>query len=161
MDAVPVQLVQMAEQAAVAHALDPNLVKAIITVESSWNPKVSRFEPNWTYFHFPREWASRLGITETTEKTLQALSIGLTQVMGTVAREQGFTGNLSDLFLPEVNLEYGCRKIKSLMRKYADEASVISSYNQGSPRKTEGGHFRNQIYVDKVSAELRKLRALK
>ena len=161
LDAVPVELVQMVEQAAHVHELDPNLVKSIITVESNWNPKVSRFEPGWTYFHFPREWASRLGITAKTEETLQSMSIGLMQIMGAVAREVGFTGNLSDLFFPRENLIYGCRKLKRLTQKYGDESDVISSYNQGSPRKTEGGQYRNMLYVDKVSTVLRSLRALK
>jgi soluble lytic murein transglycosylase-like protein len=148
----------MADAAALSHDLDANLVKAIITVESNWNPKVSRFEPAWRYTVFPRAWASRVGVTELTEITLQSMSIGLTQVMGSVAREFGFADNLSDLFRPEVNLEYGCRKLASLVKKYPDEMDVIASYNAGSPRLTAGKLYENQVYVDKVWHALMDLR---
>lgn len=150
--------VQMAEKMAIAQDVDPALVKAIITVESNWDPKVSRFEPHWKYLHFPREHAERVGITTDTEITLQSMSIGLMQIMGGVARELGFVGNLSELFEPEVNLKYGIQKLKELIKKWPLEQSIISAYNQGSPRMTPGGMYENQVYVDKVWKELTKLR---
>lgn len=159
MVAIEPALVAIVERAAQAAAIDANLAKAITAVESSWDPTVSRIEPRWKYLYFQRQFADRLGITVDTEITLQSMSIGLMQIMGSVARELGFTANLSELFKPEINAEYGCKKLKALLKKYSDEADVISSYNQGSPRKTPGGMYLNQVYVDKVSQELRKLRA--
>lgn len=154
------QLVAIVEQAARAEQVDMNLAKAIVTVESTWDPKVSRLEPGWKYFYFEKEFAEKVGITVETEKTLQSMSIGLMQIMGGVARELGFTENLSELFKPEQNVIWGCKKLKQLLKKYPDEADVISSYNQGSPRKTQGGMYKNQVYVDKVSLKLRELRGL-
>lgn len=153
-------LIKMAEMQATAQGVDPNLVKAIIHTESAWNPVVSRYEPHWKYLHFPRVHAERLGITPDTETVLQSMSIGLMQIMGGVARELGFMGNLSELFEPGLNLEYGIKKLRSLVKKYADESEVISSYNQGSPRRLPGGLFENQAYVDKVWKELSRLRLI-
>lgn len=156
-----VELVQLCEQIALQESVDPKLAKAIVTVESHWRPEVSRFEPHWKYLYFPREFASKLGITVETETVMQSMSIGLMQVMGSVARELGFKDNLSKLFDPKTNMTYGVRKLRTLLTKYSNEDDVIVSYNAGSPRKTAGGMYVNQQYHDKVSAELRKLRALK
>ena len=151
-------IVAMVEKAAQCEGLDLNLVKAIITVESSWDPKVSRYEPHWKYLYFVREFAEKNQITVETETVLQSMSIGLMQIMGGVARELGFEGNLSELFKPETNLFYGCKKLKQVVKKYSEELDVISSYNQGSPRMTDGKMYKNFQYVDKVSAVLRELR---
>lgn len=153
-------LVAIVEQAARAEQVDMNLVKAVVTVESTWDPKVARVEKAWKYFYFESEFAEKMNITLETEKALQSMSIGLMQIMGSVARELGFTGNLSELFRPEVNVIWGCKKLKQLLKKYPDESDVISAYNQGSPRKSESGMYKNQRYVDKVSKELRELRGL-
>lgn len=151
-------IVAMVEKAAQCEGLDLNLVKAIITVESSWDPKVSRYEPHWKYLYFVREFAEKNHITVETETVLQSMSIGLMQIMGGVARELGYEGNLSELFKPETNLFYGCKKLKQLIKRYPDELDVISSYNQGSPRMTDGKMYKNFQYVDKVSEVLRELR---
>ena len=150
----------MAETQAIVQGVDPSLLKAIIAVESNWDPRVSRFEPNWKYLYYARENAERLGITVETEKVLQSMSIGLMQIMGGVARELGFKGNLSELFKPEINLDYGIKKLKALIKKYPEEMDVISSYNQGSPRLTPGKLYKNQLYVDKVWKELIKIRGI-
>lgn len=151
-------IVAVVEKAAQCEGLDLNLVKAIITVESSWDPRVSRYEKHWKYLYFVREFAEKNNITVETEIALQSMSIGLMQIMGTVAREMGFEGNLSELFKPDVNVFYGCKKLKSLLKKYPSELDVISAYNQGSPKMTDGGHYRNEKYVSKVQLILRDLR---
>ncbi len=152
-------LVAIVEKAAESAQIDKNLAKAVVTIESSWDPRVSRVEKAWKYLYFHREFAERLNITVETEIALQSMSIGLMQIMGGVARELGFTDNLSELFKPEINAKWGCAKLRSLAKKYELETDVISSYNQGSPRKTPGGMYVNQVYVDKVSQALRLLRA--
>lgn len=150
----------MAEAAAQAQQVDPCLVRAIIDTESSWNPKAIRFEPNWKYLWFAREFSEKLQVPYDEEVRLQSSSLGLMQIMGGVARELGFTGNLNDLFDPAVNLQYGIKKLQKLLKKYPDEMDAISSYNQGHPAKSAGGMYLNQRYVDKVSACLRGYRAL-
>lgn len=138
--------------------VDPVLAKAIAMVETGGDPWLVRYEPAWSYFHFYHEWASRLGISSQTEQVLQAMSWGAMQVMGSVARELGFTGVLTQLTLPANGVLYGVLKLKSLLVRYGNEDDAIASYNAGSPRKTPGGLYVNETYVDRVHGYLRQLR---
>lgn len=128
-------------------------------VESGGNPYVMRFEPKYIYTLTPAQYAQSLGITRETEEMLQKHSWGLVQCMGSVCRELGHKGHLTELLDKELNLDFGARKIKSLLQKY-DERSAIAAYNAGSPRKTPGGNFVNQVYVDKVYGYLNTLRGI-
>jgi soluble lytic murein transglycosylase-like protein len=84
------------------------------------------------------------------------MSWGLMQIMGSVARQYGFKGNLSSLTEPEINIEIGC---KHFVSKYSVEPKdMISAYNAGSPKKTPEGLYVNQGYVDKVCAAWTRLR---
>jgi len=138
--------------------VEPALFEAICRAESNLDPYAVRFEPAWRYHHFPREWASRLNISVETERVLQACSWGLPQVMGSVAREYGFQDSLVRLTEPELCLYYGAKHLKKFMEKYGDDAEAVSAYNQGSNRKTEGGMFLNQTYVDRVFRIYRLIR---
>ena len=155
------ELRQMATEEALAQAVDPDLVAAIVTVESSWRPEASRYEPNWKYLFFVKEWSEKTGVAYEEELAHQTMSLGLMQIMGSVARELGYDKRLCQLFEPRWNLRFGVMKLKTLLNKYPSETDVISSYNQGSPRKTAGGHYQNQAYVDAVSNVLRDARKLK
>lgn len=137
-----------------------DVVTAMVMVESSGSRWATRYEPGWKYFLFPRDYASRIGITEETEKIQQATSWGCLQIMGSVARECGWQGPLVMLTDLDLGLEYGCRKLKALMHKYEFESDYIAAYNAGSPRKTKGGMYVNQTHVDRVFSALRELRKI-
>ncbi len=142
--------------------VDSDLIRSIIMVESSGIPYRARFEPDWKYFYFQREYAEKLGITVETETMFQATSWGLMQIMGGVARELGYKLHLTALCNPDLNIEYGTMKIKSIMQRYGNsEMDVIAAYNAGSVIKTYSGIYKNEKYVDKVYSFLRQLRALK
>ena len=141
--------------------IDHDLVYSIINVESGWNPYAMRFEPNYKWLYEYRVYAGLLNITEQTEETLQKMSYGLFQLMGALCREYGFKEELVKLCDPEINLKYGCMHLKKLINKYSNEQDVIAAYNAGTPRKTEGGLFYNQKYVDKVYSFLNAFRKLK
>lgn len=151
--------------AAIAHSLDANLIRAICNTESAFITWRTRFEPEGyargSYFVSYRDWASKLGLSEPTEGTQQYTSWGLMQIMGFSARELGFDGYLTQLCDPILGLAYGCLKLKRLFVRYGVEEDVIAAYNQGDNRKTPGGMFQNQTYVDAVCATLRELRALR
>lgn len=158
------QLEALIIKAAEVFRLDANLVRAICMVESSNNPNATRFEKHWRYFFNVRAYSEKLQIPYEEEEKNQATSFGLMQCMGAVARELGFTDKLDMLLVPDIGIYYGCKKLKKLFESSmcnGEEEKVVSSYNQGSPRKTPGGMFQNQRYVDKVYKELRKLRTLK
>lgn len=150
-------------KSAEAFRLDANLIRAVCFVESSWNPEAIRFEPHWHYFNNPTSWADKLGIARETEVKNQATSFGLMQVMGAVARDLGFTDDLNMLKVPDIGVFYGCRKLQKLFQSRmcdGDEVKVIAAYNAGSPRKTPGGLYENQRYIDKIYSELNALRKL-
>lgn len=141
--------------------IDANLITAMVMVESSNNNWKVRFEPAWHYLYFPREFASKLYLSIETETNLQSCSFGLLQIMGSVARELGFTTDLAMLCDPTTGLFYGVKYIRKLMDKFADEEHVVSAYNAGpGTSKTPGGMWGNQVYVDKVYNQLRKLRQI-
>ena len=158
----PQDAIALIHVAAVGQKIDPIFFQAICTVESSLNPLAMRYEPAWNYLYFPREHASRLGITSETETQLQKFSYGLCQIMGSVAREHGFTGNLAQLVSePTLTLKYGAIHLAKFFWKYGQsESDVAAAYNAGSVKKTPGGMYFNQQYVDKVDRELRKLRTV-
>lgn len=131
--------------------LKPALVRAIVAVESSGNPRAVRYEPAFYERYvkgskYPQE-----------EHKLLASSLGLLQIMGLVAREHGFTGPLEQLFIPEVNLLYGCLHLARFQAKYATLEEVVASYNAGGPRRGPDGRYVNQSYVDRVLKALKLL----
>lgn len=155
------ELIDLVRSTATAEKIDADLFLAICTVESSLDPLAVRFEPAWRYHYHPREFASRLNISPETETNLQACSYGLAQVMGSVMRERGYSENLVKCFLdPSIPLVYAARHLRGFLIRYGTEPEAISAYNQGNARKTPGGLFQNQRYVDKVSQALRALRSV-
>ena len=130
--------------------IDPFLVAAISMVESGGNPYAMRFEPKWAYAFKEKEYAKPLGSSEETEKNAQMTSWGLMQVMGTVAREHGFKGWLTELCRPELGILYGCKHLRLKLDKYKNTWEAVAAYNAGSPRLTPDGKFENQYYVDRV-----------
>lgn len=132
------------------YRLPPQLVRAIIKVESSNNNYAIRYEKNYRWLYKPEKFAGALQTLDT-EKYMQKCSLGLMQVMGAVAREHGCDDTfLSKLFDPEINLEYGCKYLSILKRRFGDMTDCIAAYNAGSPRKLDDGSYVNQKYVDRV-----------
>ena len=157
-----VEILALIDGVAQAEGLDSNLLRAICTVESSLDPYAVRYEPAYKYTVSPRDWASKVRLSVETEECLQKFSYGLAQIMGGVMREAGFSGYLQTCLLnPKVPLAYSAKHLKNYLRRYGSEVEAVAAYNAGSPRKTSGGMFVNQSYVDKVDKELRKLRTLR
>ena len=148
------------EAAANVHGLPVQLVSAVVGVESGGDACAFRYEPAFYERYIrgnPQVRAVRPCSLET-ERTAQATSWGLMQVMGATARGLGYPGAfLSGLTRPEEGLEYGCRLLAKLAKRH--EAGhgwpgVVAAYNAGSVRFTPGGGFVNQSYVDKIAQAL-------
>ena len=90
----PAEFVALAQRAAEAHALWPELVCAIVEQESAWNPWALRYEPAF-YERYIAPQIARGAIPDVTESRARAFSWGLMQVMGQVAREHGFVGGVA------------------------------------------------------------------
>jgi hypothetical protein len=126
-------------------------------VESSLNPRATRFEPKYKYLFEARKFAELLNIPEEEESAAQMTSWGLMQVMGGVCREYGYSALIPALQEDaELALTYSARHLKNKIHKYGTLEGIVS-YNSGSPRKEKTGMYSNQHYLDKVNRELMAL----
>lgn len=153
---IPEPIRAAAWESAKVHKVELNLVLAMIVVESSGNRFRTRFEKNWSYFKDIDIWAFKRQITENTERIMQMTSWGLMQVMGSVARELGFVGDLPELTDTRIGIEYGVKKIVNVQKKYSSATDIIAAYNAGRV-VMENGRYKNQHHVDKVMAALYEL----
>lgn len=122
-------------KAAATWKLPPDLIRAVIWVESRGDPKAQRYESH-----------------------LDDSSYGLMQILLCTAKEMGFTGQADELFQPAVNIHYGCKYLTKQLRRYdGDMASAIAAYNAGGAYKKKG-KFVNQGHVDKFTKAYEALR---
>lgn len=125
--------------------------------ESSGRTDAVRYEHNYKYLYEVKECARIAGTSVESEMYAQRCSWGLGQVMGAVAREFGHRGPMQDLLVPQIGLEFACRKLEWCLEKWPLWDDAVSAYNQGSPRKDEDGFYKNQKYVDHINGYLRDL----
>lgn len=138
---------------AALYNLDPDLIEAICLQESSGDPLAVRAE-----FKFYEKYTKPMNFSDT-EEVCRAMSWGLMQVMGQVARELGYKGRyLTGLLDPETGLTYGCLYLKTKVKRYSRMEDAIAAYNAGTPRMIKGGKYSNQKYVDGVLGYLTKIR---
>src|ERR1700733_13115927 len=108
---------------AMKFGLQPSLVAAVCEQESDWEPGAVRFEPA-----FLRHYIAPLALPPL-EGLDRAASWGLMQIMGQVAREFGFDGNLNTLRTPELGVLYGCRKLQKCFDVHRDNDTSLLAYN--------------------------------
>jgi len=137
-------LINLARLAAAKHSLDSALVCAIVEQESAWETHAIRYEPA-----FRTRYVSPLGLPAT-EEVARSISWGLMQVMGQVARENGFSGkSLAELCVPSTGLEIGCAIFASKLSTAAgDVPRALKRWNGGA----------NSDYATQVLARVAKYR---
>lgn len=131
-DTVHPDIIELARHIAVAHDLEPALVCAVIEQESGWNPWAVRYEPAFlSRYVAPLYTAGKLSATEAYTR---AMSWGLMQVMGQVAREFGFAADsLPELCDPATAVELGCRILaKRMARTRGDLPAALLAWNGGA-----------------------------
>lgn len=97
--------------AAARYAVPFEWIKAVIGTESSFNPNAYRAEPK-----------------------IADASYGLMQLLLRTARGLGFTGDVSALFDPTININLGSKLLGQLIARYGqDFKQVYSAYNSGDP----------------------------
>lgn len=153
-DDVRAQLKPLVLKEAKANGLSPQLVAAIITVESSWNPWAVNLEASYRYVLNVALHAHETRVSTETERELQHFSWGLMQIVGGTARAIGYHGPLTMLLDPATNIAWGTRYLGQLKGRYPAMRDTIAAYNAGSVRRTAAGAYVNQGYVDKVTAVL-------
>ncbi len=143
-------ILPLVKEKAAKFNLDPLLLDAIIQIESAYNVYAVRFEEKSIYKVIPEKFARMNFITTKTEETMQKVSWGICQVMGSTARWLGFKGPLPMLCDPGINLNWACRYLSKLRDEHGLIENIISAYNAGSVRRDKQGLFSNQEYVNKV-----------
>ena len=141
------EIIALAKTTARQYALDPALVCAVIEQESSWNPWAIRFEPD-----FMARYVNPLflaGKISGTEAYARSFSWGLMQVMGEVAREQGYIGtSLAELCDPQTAIDQGCQRLAKAFKQVGDVPDVRTAallhYNGGA----------NPNYAEEVIARI-------
>jgi soluble lytic murein transglycosylase-like protein len=114
----------MIKRHALAYGHDSDMIKAIIRVESNFNPNA--------------------------HNTTGEDSRGLGQINAPTARALGVI-DLNTLFDPETNILTICDLLSDLKRRYTDTSDIIAAYNAGRVR-ISGKSYINEDYVQKVSA---------
>lgn len=114
-------------------------IKATIKQESNWDINASRFEAH-----------------------KGDASWGLMQLLLTTARGVLGDPNLTttQLINPRVNIEAGTKFLSQLWGRFGNMRDAIAAYNAGSPRLTAQGKYVNQDYVDKVTKNYERYKAL-
>lgn len=123
------------------YGIDPLLIKAIASIESSENPNaVNPSDP----------------------------SIGLMQILCIPDGKGGCKNKFNlpnwdrvkenDLFIPEINLQYGVQILKWNIDTYGFKRGIAVYNNWGARNDPEDGPFPNQSYVDKVLTKYNSLR---
>jgi len=128
---VPSQLLTLARKAAATQALDPALVCSVIEQESGWNPWALRYEPAFFNKYVASLYTNNK--ISASEAYARGFSWGLMQVMGQVARENGFEAPfLSALCDPEQGLVVGCKVLrKKLDAASGDATHALLAWNGG------------------------------
>jgi soluble lytic murein transglycosylase-like protein len=132
MDSVSEARFNSVSSIAAAYGLDTALVCALVEQESNWNPWAVRYEPAF-FDHYIRPLLNNGTVKTMTEATCRAISWGLMQVMGQVAREMEFIGPfLSELCDTDKGLDMGCRVLKlKLDAAGGDTHNGLQLYNGG------------------------------
>lgn len=140
------------ETIAMQRGLDPDLVEALVIIESGGHADAFRYEPAFwkRYLQGKPEWADCV-------PRRVSSSYGLCQVMYPVAKELGFSGVPELLFVPTTNLTWGCLKLSQLLQwANGDEERALCAYNGGKLQNVKRP-FRNQAYAAKVLAQKQRM----
>lgn len=133
--------------------VDPDaLMFAWIAQESEWNLHAIRYEPGFYRRWVPDEVKRR----SPTEAHARAFSWGLLQMMGQVAREQGFRPRyLTRLLDPATNIVLCSQYLVNDRKRNTDGtwAGALAAYN-GGLRGNREPPYRRQVYIDKILARL-------
>ena len=135
------ELVELITTMAWSANLPPVLVLAVVEQESNFDPWAMRYEAGF-FRRYIQPLVLKGEIKTDTEAHGRAMSWGLLQIMGQVARESGFKGKyLSELCDPSIGLYFGCRHLSSkIVQAGGDTHRALLYWNGGG----------NKSYPDEV-----------
>ena len=143
------------ETIAIVQGLDALLIAAVVQTESSFRADAFSHEPQfWARYMKPSPKYAHL------HPRRYSSSYGLMQPMWVVAVEEGFSPALppEHLFVPELSLEYGCKRLKRCLEWAATFGanekdtllSGLSAYNGGRNSAQRPPNPRNIKYALRV-----------
>lgn len=134
----PSSLSNIIKSASSVHEIASKIIAGVILVESSGNPKVSRYEDGFYQRYIAKADRQTLkgyipnSISLDTEKRLRAFSWGAMQIMGQVARERGYKKEfLYDLLDPDVNIHLGTQILAGYFKATGHWNAALLRYNGG------------------------------
>lgn len=154
---------KIAEEIASRFGLEPELAMAIIKIESNGNEQAYNPEGRWQEGKWYGFWSAY--IKDNPHYKDHPLgkyiclngAFGLMQVLAVRAMELGFglDRDPSELWKPELGIEFGCRNLRMLIDRYKGNIwDAVAAYNQGDNRKHTRrkykGKYSNHWYVEKV-----------
>lgn len=108
------------------YSLEPALVYAVIKTESNFDEKAKS----------------------------KSNALGLMQILPTtanwIAKELNIQFEESDLFVPEVNVRFGCFYLKYLYDKFGDSDVVVAAYNAGETKVKDWLDENGKLDVKKI-----------
>ena len=154
-------LMATVEEASREAGVPPWLALGLAHVESGGDPHMARIYPVWLNTVMRSE--RPVGCAMDTERMFQKTAWGLTQVMGSAAREAGFTGWLTALVEPELNLRVGIAALGRTFAQHADRHGIegaLAAWKMGSPRRLPDGTFSGKAWAASVLKAAEGYRAL-
>lgn len=147
---VTTELTAIIEKYAEEFKIPANIIYGICMQESNCQMLACRYEPQYKWLVNPAKTKPKLCSVQT-EEVFQKVSWGITQTMGAVLRELGYTDWLPAI-LTDRNLQimYGVKHLANLKKRFPEGNDYIAAYNAGSPRKLSSGKYVNNDYVQKV-----------
>jgi len=151
------------------HRLEPELIAAVIQVESAGNPRAYRHEMGYIWTYHSAALAHELKVPIMFMEYLQKTSWGSMQVMGAVAYERGLSKDFkyalpSILMDSETGIEYGSRHLRWILdhaqplKVDPDNAlDIYAAYNGGSVRKRKDLLYENNENVMRFAKFYREL----
>jgi len=129
------------------------LLRAIVDVESSGNPRAYRYEPAFfgRYIQGKAPWT---GMPWYSNPRRISASYGLGQLMYTTAYERGYRGAPEGLYDAALNLRLTAAHLAHLWRRHGGRwVDVAAAYNSGQPYKKAPAYTRG-TYIPRVAKRL-------
>lgn len=129
--------------------IDPIVLLALVTTESSFNQYAIRYEPKYIWIYNAKELAMELKCSIESMRMMQMTSWGICQIMGGSAYETGFKGWCTELCDPNINLKWSCKYLKKLITRQSltDPLDIYAAWNYGHVHKTNGIYSNNQAVL--------------
>lgn len=127
------QYIPLIKTYAEKYAIDFPLLAAVIEQESQFNCWAIRYEPAF-YTRYVAPLLASKHILDITEAEARAMSWGVMQVMGQVAREFGYGGPLPKLCDWETGLDIGCKVLKNKLASAQKVEDGLERWNGGASK---------------------------